>query len=66
MVGDTENERPTPRLDDGDRGVAAEWLTGDDSDGTSGRSSTGTADATGKARGQQKQGDDDRNRKDQS
>lgn len=66
MVGDAENERPTSGLDHGDRSVAAEWLTGDDSNGTSGSPSTGTAYATGKARGQQKQGDDDRNRKDQS
>ncbi len=66
MVGDAENEGPASGLDHGDRGIAAEWLTGNDSDGTSGRSGTAASDATSKARRQQKQCDDDRNRKDQS
>lgn len=66
MVGDAENESPASSLDHGDRGVATEWLTSDDPDGTAGRSGTPAADATRQASGHQEQTDNDADREDQS
>ncbi len=66
MVGDAENKRPPTGLDHCDRSVSTEWLTSDDSDGSTGRSGTTAADASREARGQQQQTDNDCNREDQS